>query len=346
MKRLIIVVLIISNFITQLWGGRVIPIPDHLKPFRIRIQGEFAVIAEGPEIFIYRLEKETGLKLLHRFGKAGEGPREFKLFPEESPELDLHPDTIVATSINKVSFYNFKGEYQGETRIKGGRRQFYRKMGEHLIGEYQTRYDNQTYVAIGLFDMVGNKIKELFRYLYHAQRGKQYNPIGRGIYTPNVFVYKNAIYIGGQLYANSIHVTDVDGKNVATIKAAPGKIKFTDRDKQGWIDSFMLNDEYKKIYAVMKKRFKYPEYFPYWQTFIVADDRIYVQTYERNKEDTSNRFHIMTLKGGVLGRIWLPLDEFFDFTPCPYTIHNGKLYQFVENDESEEWELHITDIKL
>lgn len=31
--------------------------------------------------------------------------------------------------------------------------------------------------------------------------------------------------------------------------------------------------------------------------------------------------------------------------PYPYTIRNEKLYQVVENEDSEGWELHVSEIK-
>jgi hypothetical protein len=28
----------------------------------------------------------------------------------------------------------------------------------------------------------------------------------------------------------------------------------------------------------------------------------------------------------------------------PYTIHNGSLYQLIENEDTEEWELHVNGL--
>jgi hypothetical protein len=53
---------------------------------------------------------------------------------------------------------------------------------------------------------------------------------------------------------------------------------------------------------------------------------------------------IFTLKGELIKRVWLPFDEYFDFTPCPYIIHNKKLYQCVDNEDEDRWELHIINI--
>jgi hypothetical protein len=342
MKRWIFIILLLFILLTELGAARVIPIPQHFKPFRIRVLGERIYISQGPEIFIYR---EKDMKLLHKFGKAGEGPKEFKLFPEESPDLDILRDQIIVTSLDKVTFFSAGGKFQREFRlIEGGRRQFFRLAGDKLLAEHRARGKNVLYRALSLYDMAGEKIKEIFRYKHFARRGKQYNPINRGVYLPNLYVAEGNIFLGGALYSGLLHVFDIHGKPLYTIKPGLEKVPFTKKDKQGWIDSFMSNSEYQKIYERIKHRFKYPNNFPFWQDFVVTGGKIYIQTYKRDKKDRSNECYILTLKGKLIKRVWLPLAENFDFSPSPYTIHNGKLYQVLDNEDKEEWELHITKI--
>ena len=40
-----------------------------------------------------------------------------------------------------------------------------------------------------------------------------------------------------------------------------------------------------------------------------------------------------------------PLAEGMDFNPSPYIIGNHKLYQLVEDADTEEWALHISEIE-
>lgn len=339
MKRLIYLILLLLLLICDAWAVRIIPLPGHLKPFRIRVEGERIFIAEGPVIYIYR---EKDMALLYKFGKAGEGPKEFKLFPEEAPELDVHRDTILATSVYKITFFTGNGEYIREKRFKeGGRRQYFRLMGDRLLAENRTVDKNILFRTLRIYDMEGNKIRELFRYKHFAQRGKQYNPITRGLYLNNFYISRGKIFLGGAIYSGTIHVFDLKGKKLYQIKPDFEKIEFTAKDRQGYIDSWLSNSQYMQYYKRIKDRFKYPAYFPFWQDFVVSGDKIYVQTYKRNKEDTHNEFYILSLKGELLKRVWLPLGEFFDFTPSPYTIYNGKLYQMLDNEDTEEWELHI-----
>lgn len=343
MKNGLILLSILLLTPIPIFAVRIVPLSNHLKPFRIRVDREQIFIAEGPEIFIYSAKDFT---LQTKFGKAGEGPREFKLFPEFSGELDIQKDTILVSSIGKISFFTRDGKFIKEKKAATLRRIcLYRIFGDRIIGEKFLGEDGILYLGVNLYDTNLNKIKEIHRNRFNIQRGKQFNPIDRGTYIPNFYIQHNRIFIGGEIDTGTFHVYDREGKKLDTIKPGFDKIKFTTADKKGWIDSYISNAEYKRQYERIKDRFKYPEYFPLWQNFIVADDKIYVQTFKRDEKDEKNEFFILSLEGKLIKKVWLPLAEYFDFSPNPYTINNSKLYQFVENEESEEMELHIIDIK-
>ncbi|HLP44706.1 MAG TPA: hypothetical protein VK469_02100, partial [Candidatus Kapabacteria bacterium] len=63
------------------------------------------------------------------------------------------------------------------------------------------------------------------------------------------------------------------------------------------------------------------------------------------KEAEKSEFYIFDIKGTFLKKIMLPLKEKDERLWYPYTIGNGKLYQLVEDEDTETWELHVTDIK-
>jgi hypothetical protein len=340
MKKMILPVLVVLFAVISSGETRIVPL-DLYKPFRIRSDGEKIFIGQEAVIYIYSAKD---YRLLTQFGKAGEGPQEFKLFPEFSPDFDIHTDTLVAYSIGKVSFFTKEGKFLEEKKVKsGGHHQYYRKLGNRLLGErFQRDSDGTMYKTVTIFDGNLNPVKEVFRYKNIAQPGKQYNPIERGLYLPNFYIHDRKIFIGGEVYVDTIHVFDTAGSALYTIKPKLDRVKFTDADKKGFIESFAL---YPELYQQLKNRFKYPDYFPLWQNFIVTGNRIYVQTYKRNREDTGNEVAIFTLTGELLKRFWLPFDEYFDFTPCPYTIRDNRLLQCVDNEDEGTWELHITTIE-
>lgn len=337
---LIAVLVILSAGVGELAATEVVSM-DLFKPFRIRTDGENLYIGQEASIFIYSAKD---YKLLQKFGKPGEGPQEFKLYPEECADFDVQTDIILAFSVGKLSFFSKKGKFLKELKVtSGGPRQFYRVMGKRIVGEYRLRGDDKArYSAVAIFGGNLESPREIFRWKHQIQPGKQFDPIARGMYTPNFYVQDNKIFIGGAIGTGEIHVFDTDGKPLYVIRPKVEKVKFTDADKKGYIESYSL---YPQIYEQMKNRFLYPDYFPLWQNFIVTGNRIYLQTYKRDETDKKNLFLILSLKGDVIEQVWLPLDEYFDFTPCPYTIHGNKLYQTVDNEDAEAWELHITQIK-
>ena len=341
MRKLIlfIVLLILAGLLLT---AKVIPMPDLVKPFRIRVDTDKIYVGEGATIYIYSAKD---FKLLTTFGRAGEGPREFKLYPEESAYFDVQSDKIAAASIGKLSFFTKEGKFIDEKKlVGGGPQQFYRIMGDKLVGEKLLQDKDMLYKSVSIYDWDLNKIREIFRFKYYIQRRRQYNPIGRGMYIHNFYVFHNKIFIGGEIDSGAIHVFDANGKRLYTVKPELDKVKFTQADKKGYIESFTSNAEYIRIYERIKHRFKYPQYFPLWENFVVADNKIYIQTYKRNDADTHNEFLILNIQGEPVKRVWLPMDEYFDFNPCPYTIANNNLYQFVENEDTEMWELHIIEI--
>jgi hypothetical protein len=342
MKKIVLAFVLLAIAVHVFPATRVVPL-DLFKPFRIRTDGEKIFIGQEAQVFIYSTKD---YKLLTTFGKAGEGPQEFKLYPEYSPDLDVHSDMIVATSIGKVSHFTKDGKFVSEKKVTGGSGAlFFRQLGDKFLGESILRgADDVLYVGLHIYDSNFNKTKEVFRYKYFVQRGKQYSPIERGIYIPNFFVYDNKIFIGGAVNSGSIHVFDAAGKPLYTVKPKLDNVKFTEADKQGFIAGYTSNSAYAALYERRKKWFKYPGYFPLYEDFIVADGRIYVQTFKRDETDTKNEFYIFTLKGELIKRVWLPLDEYLDFVPCPYIIGNKTLYQCVDNEDAERWELHVTPI--
>ena len=66
-----------------------------------------------------------------------------------------------------------------------------------------------------------------------------------------------------------------------------------------------------------------------------------------NKKDKKTEFYVFTPTGEFLERVFLPIigeEESTYQLQSIYEIKNGKLYQLVENEDTEEWEVHISDL--
>lgn len=99
----------------------------------------------------------------------------------------------------------------------------------------------------------------------------------------------------------------------------------------------------KAIYGGIKKWIKFPDYFPIIQRFNVSDNIIYVLTF--NREENKSEFFLFNMKGEFLKKLMVPFAVKDPVGFYPYYINNGKLYQLIENEETDLWELHLEEIK-
>jgi len=340
MTRIITFALILFSSIQLIPATKIIE-TDHLKPFRIRVGAQKIFISEGPQISVY---SKNDFKLLTRFGKAGEGPGEFKLLPEFGPEIDINSGQILATSMGKISLFTFEGKQIMEKNIAAlGRPELFRVIGDKFTGNVIKVEKKNIWNLINLYDKDFNTLTTINRMPFHMKRGGKFNPITRGIYLPNHYIADKMIWVGGTLYKDNILAYDDRGQLISDLNPEIDKVKFNEGDKQGWIDSYMVNADYKREYERLKNRFLYPDYFPLWQNFIITDGKLFIQTFARNDKNGTNKFYIYDTKGKFLKNAWLPLTEYFDFTPDPYYISGGKLYQLSNNYEDETIELRITE---
>jgi len=54
---------------------------------------------------------------------------------------------------------------------------------------------------------------------------------------------------------------------------------------------------------------------------------------------------VFDIKGKFLKKLFLPYKFMNPVDEYPIAVKSGKLYQLIENEDEEKWELHITVIK-
>ena len=88
-----------------------------------------------------------------------------------------------------------------------------------------------------------------------------------------------------------------------------------------------------------EKWFVYPEYLPVVWYFKAADEKIYIFTHKtKNKKQ---EILVLDMKGKLLNRLYLPMVRWDIMGLMPFTIKNDRLYQLVENEETEQCDLHM-----
>ena len=338
MKKLGTLVLILF-FTGLVFAGKVVPFPDHLKPETITVDKEYIYITEGAAVYIYLLKDFT---LKKKFGKPGEGPQEFKLFPGANLRLIVLPDYLLVESVMKLSFFAKDGDFKKEIRTTAvspmlGR---YKPIGEGFVGMGAAMEAAGIFITINLYDSAVKKVKEIFKVKSSIPRpGGDVNPIGMTT-LPFLYVYDNKIFVDGE--NGEIHVFDENGKELKIIKHDYEKVNVTEANINNYINYFKSHPVYKMLYAQDKSKIKFPKHFPIIRKYHI-DKKIYVLTY--GVKENKREFFIFDIDGKLIKHTFLPVMERNALEMNPYTTKNGKLYHLTEDEKTEKWELHITEIK-
>lgn len=341
MKRFVLSISILVFLLGGLiFAEKVASIPQLNRPFYLFVDESQLYITDGPTINIFSLKD---YKQVVKFGRAGEGPQEFSLIPRRADgnvNIFIHKDYILANSQGKVSYFTKKGEYVKERRVTSNGVNF-QPIGDQFAGEGFDQTDNTSYNIRNIYDSDFKRGVELFRRISFPQaEGRERNPFY--MVSPVMRVYNDRVYIN-DAEELKIHVFDSTGKKLPVITCDYNKLPVTADDEKNIITWYKTNINFKDLYERWKGLLKFPKYFPAVRWLNVADDKVYVLTYK--KEGDKSEFYIFDINGKFIKNVMLPLKEKDERLWYPYTIGNEKLYQLIENEETENWELFTVDIK-
>ncbi len=332
MKRvyLSLFLLLVSGLI---FAGRVIPLPDLLKPQRIYIDREQLFVTEGAAIYIYSLKD---FKLQKKFGKRGEGPGEFKE-SGEGIRLAFTPANIIVISIGRLSYFTRDGQLMKETTVANPRRFAFQELGSGFVGKEFLREKKGIFFAVNLYDRNLKKGREIYRYKHpFFPRNRPIDPVSPRIST--YYVYRGKIFYDDE--EGTIHVLDSSGKELYSIRHKYERVKIEDIHKERYV--MFWKTDLRPEYDAFKDRLKFPAAFPPIRNFHIAADKIYVITH--TEKNNRCKMLLFALDGKLLKEVFVPLVDINMLIPDLYnyyTIHQDKLYILRDNPDTEEWELHI-----
>lgn len=331
------VVLILMGFILMsvfCFSEVMAAFPDLSRPYRIMLDEGKLYILEKQNVYIYSTED---YKLLKKFGKQGEGPMEFS----GSLNITAYKDYLVVNSQGKISYWTKMGKFIREVKSYAS--------GVELLGtdmyvgngfKRGNKKSPVNYHTIVLYDSNFKKIREIDQKKSNFQRG-----IVKFFAQEYYFINsrtKKWIYVLGH-DGMKINVYNDQGDQLLSIEEPYKKIKVTDQDIQDVLKSFD-NARGREFLAHNKNRMRYEEYKPAIRNFLEYDSLIYVETW--NKKDGKTEFYIFGQDGKLKKRVFLPL-EYRDYRRTyPYFVDKGQLYQLVENEDEETWEIQVSDVGL
>lgn len=337
MKKSIIVIFFLSAALGHLSSAsEVVPLPELLKPHQITVDDSQLYITEKASVYIYSLDD---FSLKKKFGRKGEGPQEFMIPPPGGVGVDVQTENILVNSIKKLSIYTKDGNFIKEMKIVTPMISDMYPVGDLYVGA-SFKEENKTFFnTINMYDANLNKGKTIYTYKGALQVGKEIDPIAATNSTPFV-TDGNKIFITGK--DNIIYVIAGNGSKLSEIVYPYPKVSITEERKNRYINFFKISPRFKRAWERFKHLIKFPAYFPIVRDLTAADHKLYVLTYE--EEQDNRKFYIFSFDGKLIKQTMLPLPDMNALSPYPYAVKKNKLYQVVENDDAEEWELHITDI--
>ncbi len=334
--KILLIMLVLAGGMAE---AKIVPLPDLGNPGFILIDKDQFYISEGATVYIYSL-KDFSLK--KKFGKVGAGPEEFQVLPQaqfSNVELTVYNNNLYVFSFSKMSTFSREGKLVEEKKLKS--------IVWHMVpweNYFAARGQviDKGIVVNGVY-IIGKKDsppKEIYRETDFFQPQKSVKPIARR--PPHYYVYNNNLYLD-EKEKGIIHVYNTDGKEIKAITHSYPKVKFTEKNKKEFVDYYMSDPIIKPQYEALEKLTEYPDYFPIICFHLAADNKIYVLTYE--KSGGNQKFYVFDLKGKLIKSAMMPLRPLTPEQPYPFTIDGGKLYQLLDNEDSEQWELHIKDFK-
>lgn len=330
------VILTFQVFSFTTFGEVAATLPEIMKPRTMAVDDSQLYVAEQSTVFIYSLKDFT---LIKKFGREGQGPREFQTLPHVPVTVDVGTNRIIVGSMRKISYYTKKGEYIDEVKAVNLALNL-RLFGHRFLAWSQARTEEVIYNTICLFDSKLNKLKELYRIKDSYQgEGRGYRVLHK-VFTYHA--YENKILLPGDDDA-TIDIYDKTMNKRLSIRLDQERRKVDRAFKKTLTHFFKTGPETVNIYETHLKPLIFPDYFPVIADFFVDRGTVYVMTWK--KADGANEFYTYDMDGKFKRRIDIPIRYESELSPYPAIIKNGKLYQLVENQETEAWELYISEIK-
>ncbi|MCP4215527.1 MAG: hypothetical protein GY765_12815, partial [bacterium] len=171
MKKILICIVMLC-IVGVVFAEKATELKELLNPKKIFVQGDRLLTVEPTTISIYSLKD---YKLIKKFGKAGEGPQEFKINPTSgfpTVKVCLTSDAIFVTSIGRLSIFTPDGEFVKMENI-GPDLQEVHPFADKFIGWTTGLKKKFDYWILNLYSSDSNKLKELYavKNTYQATEG-------------------------------------------------------------------------------------------------------------------------------------------------------------------------------
>ncbi len=337
-KLLMVLIVLILLFVKFVFPADSVSLEGLSRPSILLVKYDRIYILEQASVYIYSLKD---FKLIKKFGKAGEGPEEFKYSASDGKPLAMSfsDNSLMVSSDHRSSYFDLDGNYIKEEKVPVDKILFSIEYGFVGVGPMPPK-DKKQFLGFTIHDKKFTSQKAVFVSDVEINNPKKLIlPITSFTYNP---VYKNKIYINANSDDFIINVYNSNRDKEYTIKKKYPKIQIPKSFKKDALNFFKNSPRFKRSYEFIRKILSVRKNFPPIRDLQITDDHIYVITFKR-QGDLWECIK-MDLKGNEKGKTFIALNTYEHFTMYPllYSIHKGNIYTLVEDEEDEIWKIHIS----
>ena len=324
---------LLINAVSYLGAEKVAVLDGVFRPDMMAFSDKYLYVSEKTTVHIYCLRD---FKPVKKFGREGEGPKEFKINPMGAPLIVVPMGgKLLINSTAKVSIYTAEGEYIKEFKVPPN--QVYIPFGDaYIYTGAAAGKDGKTVMAIILANSKFEKIKELYLSDWEIGAAMKFEfPISSLAFAP----VGEKIYVVAGKEGFVIDIFDKSGKKLSRIKKDYQPLKLPSDYKTKTVKWFSNDPNWRNLYNIFKDMFSFKTHYPPIFQISGGENRLYLLTYKMREND--RECIIMDLKGKEIKRVFLPIPEVYGFDLLPkYTFHNQAFYILKENEDEEVIELH------
>jgi hypothetical protein len=352
MRKVIFILIILLFIVLTVRGEKIGVLPDLMRPGSIEVTGDRLYVVEGAVFYVYAL---NDLHLITKLGKEGEGPGELKVVPIFPNSVRIRNNNIITEGFSKLLFFSKGFKLLKELKKKGMIFQVI-PVGENFVGTKFSPTGKNKNLKLSL--LLINAKMDIVKELCTQEIRKRDKEILMVVDSLHFSVYKDKIYIERSEKGFLVEVLDSNGKKLYEIKKSFPLQEVTGKYKEEVMNHLKMDSLIQMVAKTVggwenfkkESTFNCPEAFPLIQDIIVTNDKIYVSTYER--KENKEKYIIMDLNGKIVGTPYLPVPRKASYSIRVlgldnrlFGIINNKYYYLYENEDEEEWELHVEEIK-
>lgn len=346
MKKYILLLVILFGA-TIGFAEKIAQLPGLLKPDFIQVDGDELFVAEETtySIDVYSL---TTFKVKFKLGKKGEGPGEFKLLPRLR---EVAPDYLLVSGGDKNIWYSRDGKMIKEKILLQARRLTPVK-NNYAANSNEFAPGQPPQKVIYLLNSNFERIKTLYKLTADVNwvsaddpPDKEYKMLYHFF---GFWCHDDKVFVADSAKGFFIDVFDFNGNHLYSIDKnnQVEKVKVSNAYKKKALEGLKIFDKWVwEHYS--KSSFTFYDHFPAIRDFWIDNKKIYVTTYK--EQGDNHEIIILDIKGNILARLLLPLKSLRDFKGFGvfdhFTVHNDILYELVDNEDTNIWELHKTNLK-